>query len=163
MRFATLQTAKRVMVGCVCAGAVAAGGCADNRGVPTGPSAAVSGLEEAASRNGTIDIRKECSQFSEGFCTITSSNLKAIEVGTKVVYLDPAAVQTPDGSDVRLDVPGPGNNTAYGHCTLTATVKLCTFSGGTRKFTHFQATAQVSYLGGVNWAWQGTYSFDPRD
>jgi hypothetical protein len=68
-------------------------------------------------------------------------------------------------SDVTLDPPGPGNNTAFGHCRLdlASGVGLCTFSGGTGTFTHFQASAAVSSLGRPNWAWNGTYSFNPHD
>jgi hypothetical protein len=114
-------------------------------------------------------VTKECSEYTGlagSFCTITSSNLNDIEVGSKVVYATAAGAASLD-SDVVLDLPGPGNNTAFGHCRLefaTATgVGLCTFSGGTGKFTHFHATANVSYLGGPNWAWDGTYRFSPRD
>ena len=49
------------------------------------------------------------------FCTITSSNVKAIEVGSKIVYAK-APVRDPLDSDVVLDLPGPGNNKAFGHC-----------------------------------------------
>ena len=63
-------------------------------------------------------------------------------------------------SDVTLEV-GPGNNAAFGHCTLNASVSQCVFSGGTGKFTHFHATVAVTYLG-VDYAWNGTYSFSPR-
>ena len=62
-----------------------------------------------------------------------------------------------------LDLPGPGNNAAFGHCTLTASVSRCTFSGGTGKFTQFHATVAVSYLGGPDYGWDGTYSFSPQD
>ncbi len=49
-------------------------------------------------------------------------------------------------SDVVLDLPGHGNNKAFGHCGLdfVTRVGLCTFEGGTGKFTHFRATAHVS-------------------
>jgi len=100
------------------------------------------------------------------FCTITSSNVKEIEVGSKVLYAQAADFSTLTlDSNVVLDLPGPGNNAAFGHChlNLVTGVGLCTFSGGTGKFTHFDATANVSYLGGPNYAWDGTYSFDPRD
>jgi hypothetical protein len=93
-----------------------------------------------------------------------SSNVKAIEVGSTVVYAQAAGPASLD-SDIVLDLPGPGNNTAFGHCALdfATGIGLCTFSGGTGKFTHFQARANVSYLGGHDWAWDGTYSFSPRD
>ena len=69
-------------------------------------------------------------------------------------------------SDVVLDLPGPGNNTASGHChlNLVTGIGLCTFSGGTGKFTQFHASANVSPPAAeLNLAWDGTYSFNPRD
>ena len=114
-------------------------------------------------------MTKECSQFAglaDQFCTITSSNVDAIEVGSRVIYLTgrgPAGLDT----DVILEPPGPGNNRAFGHCTLIAPVRLGTVSGGTGKVTHFQATAAVSLPlggpGGPNFSWTGTYSFSPQD
>ena len=64
-----------------------------------------------------------------------------------------------------LDTPGPGNNRAFGHCALdfATGIGLCTFDGGTGKFTGLHASAAVSYLGGPNWAWNGTFSFSPHD
>jgi hypothetical protein len=110
-------------------------------------------------------VTKECSVYSGqagDFCTITSSNLKAIEVGSRVVYAAAAVAGSLD-SDVVLIV-GPGN-TAFGHCRLDlgTGVGLCTFSGGTGKFTSFHARVDVSYVGGPNFAWNGTYTFNPRD
>ena len=149
-------------------GALAAVGCADGPGVPTSPSAAsVSGLS-AAPRSGDLHVTKECTEYTGlagGFCTISSSNIKAIEVGTKVVYAQ-APVGTLLDSDVILDPPGSGNNKAFGHCAanLATGLGLCTFSGGTGKFTGFSATAHVSPpTDGKNWHWDGTYSFVPRD
>ena len=115
-------------------------------------------------RSGDLTATKECSGFTGGpgsFCTITSSNLAAIEVGSKIVYLQPAALFPPAGSDVVLDTPGPGNNAAYGNCSLA--IGHCTFWGGTGKFTWFHASIAVSYLGGPNWAWDGTFSYSPTD
>lgn len=114
-------------------------------------------------RSGDLEVTKECSGFTGAagsFCTITSSNLAAIEVGSKIVYLQPPAVFTPAGSDVVLDVPGPGNNAAYGNCSLAA--GHCTFWGGTGRFTWFNASIAVSYLGGLDWAWAGTFNYSPR-
>ncbi len=174
MKLEFCPTVKRVAIGSVGACVLAAVACADGRGSPTSPSAsaavsslAAPGPETSASsdRSGTLDVIKECSQFfSEGFCTITSSNVKAIEVGTRVVYDDLAAVGMAGGSAVTLELPGPGNNNdVFGRCELSETVQLCTFSGGTGKFTHFQATAHVSYLGGADYGWQGPYSFTPKN
>jgi hypothetical protein len=115
-------------------------------------------------RSGDLAATKECSGFdgaAGSFCLITSSNLAAVPIDSKVLYLQPAAVFTPAGSDVVLDMPGPGNNAAYGNCSLA--VGHCTFWGGTGKFTWFHASIAVTYLGGLNWAWNGTFSYSPRD
>ena len=159
-----------VVVGCLCAAALAAVGCADGRGGPTSPSAAAAGSAavapslSASPRSGDLRVTKECSGYTGGagsFCAITSSNVKAIELDSKIIYLQPDQVETPLGSDVVLDPPGPGNNKAFGHCSLA--LGVCTFSGGTGKFRGFNATVQVSYLGGLDWGWEGTYSFSPGD
>ncbi len=180
MRFANALTTQRAVLGILCAGALAAAGCA---GSPTSPSAstAVSGLAATASGNGALSVSassprsgdlhvtKECSAYTGqagDFCTITSSNVKEIEVGSRVLYAQAADFSTLTlDSNVVLDLPGPGNNAAFGHChlSLATGVGLCTFSGGTGKFTHFDASANVSYLGGPNYAWDGTYSFNPLD
>ena len=63
-------------------------------------------------------MTKECSAYkglAGDFCTITSSNLEEIEVGSKVVYAQAAGAGSLD-TDVVLDA-GPGN-TAAGHVVL---------------------------------------------
>jgi len=178
MKSAIVLAMKRVAVGCSCVGALAAIGCANGSGLPTSPSAtsALSGVAATASgsatsgaasfpQSGSLQVTKECSRFSGAngaFCTITASNLAALEVGSVVTYATVNGFGDLD-SDVVLDLPGPGNNAAFGHCTLNASVSRCIFSGGTGKFTHFQATVSVSYLGGADYGWDGTYSFSPRD
>ena len=98
------------------------------------------------------------------FCTITSSNLSRILVGSTIVYDQAAGI--PAGmldSNVVLDA-GNGDR-AVGRCTLdfSTGLGLCTFSDGTGRFSGFQARVEVSSLGGYDWAWDGTYSFTPRD
>ena len=120
-------------------------------------------VSASSPRSGDLHATKECSGYTGAagsFCTITSSNLAAIEVGSKIVYLQPAALLTPAGSDVVLDLPGPGNNAAFGNCSLA--VGHCSFWGGTGKFTWFHASVAVSFLDGPNWAWDGTYAFSPK-
>ena len=162
---------KRIVRGCLCAGVMSAIGCS---GSPTSPgsSPVVSGLAIASSpRSGELHVTKSCvgtyNLQAGDFCTITSSNVAAIEDGSKVIYASAAnpATLTLD-TDVVLDAPGPGNNKAFGHCALNLVtgVGLCTFSGGTGKFTSFSASARISPpADGVNWHWDGTYSFIPRD
>jgi hypothetical protein len=99
------------------------------------------------------------------FCTITSSNLKEIPKGTRVYYLSAAGPGVLN-SDIILDPPGRGHNTARGHVSLdfTTLTGQVTLNGGTGKFKKIQASVAVTHLDGNNWAWDGTYSFSgPRD
>ncbi|MEO7273469.1 MAG: hypothetical protein ABIX28_24725 [Vicinamibacterales bacterium] len=111
-------------------------------------------------------MTKQCGGFTGGpgsFCTITASNVNALKVGATILYLQPDQVFTPSGSDVVLDLPGPGHNKAFGHCSLA--VGVCTFSGGTGKFTWFHARVDVSPDpdSSLLWYWEGTYRYSPQD
>lgn len=114
-----------------------------------------------APSSGELLVTKECSQYrgqAGDFCTITSSNLLAIKVGSKVVYASAAGATSLD-SDIVID-SGPGD-TAFGHVTLDLVTGLgrITFSRGTGRFTGFHASIAVSPpTDGVNWRWVGTYS-----
>lgn len=135
-------------------------------GILTG-AFAFAGLAPASAtpRTGDLNITKECSEFTAqagSFCTITSSNLKTIPIGSRVIYTSAAGATSLD-TDIVL-YTGPGNS-AFGHVFLnlatgTGTVTL---DGGTGQFRHFHASAVVSYTSGDNWAWDGTYSFSPDD
>jgi len=147
----------------------------DGPGSPTAPStsptitakqaqAGNSGeLSASSKRSGALHATKECSAYTGlagAYCTITSSNIKAIEIGSRVVYAkakDPTSLD----SDVTLYPPGSDKSVAYGHVVLDFLTRrgMITFSGGTGKFKHFQASAVVLFLGAPNWAWDGTYSF----
>jgi hypothetical protein len=118
-------------------------------------------------QSGALHVTKECSAYTGRageFCTITSSDLSLIEAGSRVVYASDA-VGTSLDTDVVLNSPASGTDSANGHCALNLEtgVGRCTFSGGTGKFSSFQADVAVSYLGGPNYAWDGTYSFTPGD
>jgi hypothetical protein len=118
------------------------------------------------SRNGELHVTKECSQYTGAagsYCTITSSNIAEIKVGSKVFYDQPANI--PAGmldSNVVLNV-GTGD-WAVGRCTLDVTTGqgLCTFSDGTGPLTGFKARVVVTFTGGVDYRWDGTYSFNPK-
>jgi len=121
----------------------------------------------ASARRGELHVMKECSQYNGtagSFCTITSSNLTEILIGSRVYYDQAAGI--PTGlldSNVVLDA-GNGDR-AVGRCTLDleTLLGLCTFSDGTGRFSGFQARVEVSYLGtDSDFAWDGTYSFTPR-
>jgi predicted small secreted protein len=115
----------------------------------------------AAARTRSLHITKECSQYTGAagsFCTITTSNVRAIKPGSRVIYKSAAGATSLD-TDIVLRT-GHGNR-AFGHVVLdfvtgTGTVRL---NGGTGRFRHFHAAAAVSYIAGVDWAWQGTYKF----
>ena len=106
-------------------------------------------------------LTKECSEYAGGigsYCTVTSSNVAAITVGTRIFYAQAAGPNSLD-SDIIL-YAGPGK-TATGHCELEFATGLgeCTLSGGTRTLDGIRARVDVSHLGGPNWAWDGTYRF----
>jgi hypothetical protein len=129
----------------------------------SGISATASSADESSPRSGALHVTKECSEYTGQagqHCTITSSSLQQIEVGSTVTY-ERAAVAGFLDTDVVLDPPGPGNNAAYGHCTLSLVTYAgtCTFDGGTGKFTHFQAEVAVSLLTPPSFAWDGWYAF----
>ena len=117
----------------------------------------------SAPRGGILSVTKECSQYdftAGSFCTITSSNLHAIPAGSKVVYTS-AADFGAGVLDSDLVVYAHGANAAYGHVVLDLTTftGTVTFSGGTGQFKKFSGSVAVSPLGGVNYAWGGSYSY----
>jgi len=134
--------------------------------VAAGAFAVASSAGNASSppRSGALHVTKECSEYfgqAGEFCTITSSNLTAIDVGSKVIYAQAAGAAGLD-SDLVL-YTGPGNS-AFGHVTLSfATLSgVVTFSGGTGQFRGFEASVIVTYNPTTNlWYWDGTYSFNP--
>jgi len=175
--------AQCVVVACFSAVALAGLGCAEGSLNSVSPSAspavwsltattsgAVASLGAASfPRSGDLHVTKDCSDYhgqAGDVCTIKSSNVNQIEVGSTVAYGQAADFSTLSlDSDVVLDLPGPGNNSASGHChlSLATGVGLCTFSGGTGKFAQFHASANVANVGGNIYSWNGTYSFDPRE
>jgi hypothetical protein len=130
-----------------------------------GASQARTTISSSAPRSGTLHVTKECSQYAGtpgSFCTITSSSLGRIRVGSKVFYAEAAGASVLD-SDIFL-YAGPGN-TAIGHVTLdfaTGTGPL-TIVGGTGAFKGFHAHLAVSYDAATGlWHWDGPYRFVTR-
>jgi hypothetical protein len=125
---------------------------------------------ESSGRSGELHVTKECSQYTGlagSFCTITSSNLKAIKAGSRVVYAQAADPVTNElVSDITL-VVNPGNR-AFGHVILTADEPwIVTLDGGTGKFKNFHAWAVVSVVVQPDlseiWYWDGWYRFSEKD
>ena len=119
----------------------------------------------ASSERNQLHVTKECSQNTGkpgSFCTITSSNVAEIRIGSKVFY--DQALGVPAGlldSNVVLDA-GNGNR-AVGRCTLdlTTALGLCTFSDGTGDLIGFHARVDVDCRSGCRW--DGTYGFRDPD
>jgi hypothetical protein len=127
---------------------------------------AVASSAGSSPRSGQLHVTKQCRGYhglAGEHCTITSSNVNAIKVGSNVVYASAAGDPTPGQLNSDLIIDGPGNNTAYGHVVLDLStgIGVVTFSGGTGEFKHLHAQVAVTPLGGVNYAWDGTYSFSP--
>jgi hypothetical protein len=163
------MTNRRLLMASAILASVAITACSDTMA----PEQAAPGKASFA-RSGILRVTKECHDYhgqAHDLCTITSSNLKEIEVGSTVTYLSAASPSFFLDSDVILDPPGPGNNVAFGHCTVDLTningTTGCIFSGGTGKFKWFHADVKLSLLDpndpATELVWNGTYSFSPRD
>jgi hypothetical protein len=120
-------------------------------------------LSAAADTKGDLHAVKECSQdtgLPGAFCTVTSSNLALIPRGTRIYYMQAAGI-LPNLFDSTVVLDAGGGNRALGRCTVDPTgAGLCTFSDGTGQFAGFQARLAVSYAGGFDYRWDGTYSID---
>jgi hypothetical protein len=132
--------------------------------------ASSAGSTGVSARGGALHVTKECSDYhglAGQHCTIKSSNIPQIKVGSKVVYASAAGDPTPGQLNSDLVIDGPGNNTAYGHVVLDLSTGtgVVTFSGGTGEFKHFRARVAVSPIDPPPYyfAWDGTYSFNPQN
>ena len=109
-----------------------------------------------------LKVMADCSQYTGqagSYCTIVTSNLPAIGVGSTIVYAAPAGT-TSLQSDVAVDQALPGTSVATGHCDLDLTLGRgpCTFSDGTGTLAGFHASVAATHVGGSLWYWDGTYS-----
>ncbi|MFI5257700.1 MAG: hypothetical protein ACHQRK_10620 [Gemmatimonadales bacterium] len=121
--------------------------------------------DQSSARSGGFTVRKDCQGYNGRAgetCLIVESSLKEVPKGSIVTYRSGAVDGFLD-SDVIVDPPRPGNNVAFGHCSLSLITGVgeCHFLGGTGKFTHFHGSVAVSPLGGNIFAWNGTYGFAP--
>jgi len=141
-----------LLLAAVAAGALAVASAAGNTG--------------SLPRSGALRVTKECSQYAfaaRSFCTITSSSIPQIKVGSRVVYASAADLAA--GvlvSDLVID--GPGNNDAFGQVVLDLSTLsgVVTLSGGTGAFTHFHAGPMaVACPAFPDCSWEGPYRFSP--
>ena len=190
MKLSILLT-RTVVVGCLAAGALGAGACADGPGTPTSPSrnAAIStsallapGNQEtvgsssasslaASSPMGRLLLTKTCdANFPDvPVCTVVilpgaPKPEGPLAEGTTAVY-DFHVIDFTKiiSSDVVLTT---ADGTAAGHCTLSfkTGVGTCTFARGTGELAGFHANVKVTFdfATGVT-TWDGTYHFSGND
>lgn len=113
-------------------------------------------------RSGILYVTKECPEYTGeagSFCTIASSNLDAIPIGSKVVY---AKAATDDGGlDTDIVVNTPNGDTAHGHVVLDGATQTgtVTLAGGTGKLEKLAADLVVAPLAEPSYSWEGPYSY----
>jgi hypothetical protein len=151
-----------LIVSAGCTGGDATGAMSPDRASQS--RAAASSSAQSSARSGQLIVRKECHLYTGqagDICTITESNLEAIPVGSVITYASGAGTNGLLDTDVILDPPGPGNNVAFGHCSLSLVTGIgeCRLTGGTGRFSKLNAQVAVSPLAPPDFAWQGTYSY----
>lgn len=150
---------------------VVAGACSERDPVsPVARAALTTVVANDVARSGYLHAVKNCDNY-HGLpgqsCTLTSTNLKQLPAGSIVTYAS-GPVGTSLDTDIIISPPGPGNGVAFGHVVLNLITKtgVATINGGTGKFKHFSATvniAKLSTVGGHDWTWDGSYSFNDRE
>lgn len=126
-------------------------------------SAASSG-NQALRETRVFHATKDCSGFTGlvgAYCTIRSSNVKALKVGSKIFYVQVAGKTALDSDTVIYVNRG---SVATGHCLLrfATGVGLCTISDGTGTLAGFRLRVRVTASSSIPklWHWDGTYSFN---
>src|SRR5437868_813346 len=131
---------------------------------PSGKLApAAANADRESARSGDLIAVKNCEGYTGlagQSCTLTSTNLKQIPAGTKVVYASGLGAGVLE-SDITLYPPGENGSVAFGHVSLNLATKTGTawITGGTGRFKHFRATVDIAYVSGRNWTWRGSYTF----
>ena len=125
---------------------------------------AASSSNQAQHGTQAFHATKDCSGFTGlvgAYCTIRSSNVKALKVGSKIFYVQEASKTALDSDTIVYVKRG---SVATGHCFLRSAtgVGLCTMSDGTGTLAGFRfrvrVTADTSVPGLYHW--DGTYSFN---
>jgi hypothetical protein len=127
------------------------------------PSAA-SSQNRSSRTTKAFHATKDCSGFTGlvgAYCTIRSSNVDALKVGSKVFYVQVAGKTALDSDTVIYVKHG---SVATGHCLLrfATGVGLCTISDGTGTLDGLRLRVRVRASSSIPklWHWDGTYSFD---
>ena len=113
-------------------------------------------------RSGTLHLTKECSEHTGeagSFCTVDSSNLDAIPIGSKVVYS--GAIAADGGIDTGIVITTPNGDTANGHVVLDGATQIgkVTLSGGTGALANLTADLVGTPLPDPRYKWDGPYSY----
>lgn len=127
-------------------------------------SASAASSQNRAPRAKAFHATKDCSGFTGlvgAYCTIRSSNVKALKVGSKIFYVQVAGKTALDSDTVIYVKRG---SVATGHCLLrfATGAGLCTISDGTGTLAGFQFRVRVTASSSIPklWHWDGTYSFN---
>ena len=124
---------------------------------------AASSQNQAPRGTKAFHATKDCSGFTGlvgAYCTIRSSNVKALKVGSKIFYVQVAGKTALDSDTVIYVKRG---TVATGHCFLrhATGAGLCTMSDGTGTLAGFRFRVRVTADASVPglFHWDGTYSF----
>ena len=124
---------------------------------------AASSQNQAPRQTKAFHATKDCSGSSGvpgSYCTVRTSNVKALKPGSRIFYLEQSGKTTLD-SDIVIFVQR--GTVANGHCLLhLATGKgLCTISNGTGALAGFHLRVRVTADPSIArlYHWDGTYSF----
>ena len=125
---------------------------------------AASSPNQASRVTKAFHATKDCSGFTGlvgAYCTIRSSNVKALKVGSKIFYVQEAGKTALDSDTVIYVKRG---SVATGHCFLrhATGVGLCTISDGTGTLAGFRFRVRVKANSSIPklFHWDGTYSFN---
>jgi hypothetical protein len=124
---------------------------------------AASSQNQAPGATKPFHATKDCSGFTGlvgAYCTIRSSNVKALKVGSKIFYVQEAGAAALDSDTIIYVKRG---SVATGHCFLGGNgVGLCTISDGTGTLDGFRLRVRVRASSSIPklWHWDGTYSFN---
>lgn len=184
MKLVVLRNVKRGVVGSLCAASLVVVGCADNKSLPTAPSASVPVSGVAASTagdqpNGTalrpqssaasavdrLFLTKTCDPAfpTTPICTVQESEslVGPLPAGTQGNYTF-LVLDFTKLISAKIVLTTPAGDTASGHCTLSFKTGSgrCTFSRGTGALEGLQASVAVSFdpSSGVT-IWDGIYHF----